>query len=64
MLTKEQAISLYGTAYQLSKALGLTPAAVYQWKPGKYIPWKQYLRLKYEINPAGVAELEAGNENT
>ncbi len=58
VITLEEALSLYTTKYQLAKALGLTPGAVYQRQEGD-IPENWYLKLKYELKPAEVAEIEA-----
>jgi len=50
-ILKEHAISAYGNAYRLAKALGINPSAVYQWEDGKPIPEDKALRLRYVLMP-------------
>lgn len=49
-ITKEQAIRLYGSGRQLALALGINPAAVYQWAEAA-IPLARYLDLRYRLKP-------------
>lgn len=52
MLTKEQAIGLFGTRKALQKALGLkSHAAIVMWKDGEPIPDVHELRIRYELMP-------------
>jgi hypothetical protein len=48
-ITKDEAIRLYGSGRQLALALGIKPAAVYQW--GDTIPLARYLDLRYRLKP-------------
>jgi hypothetical protein len=52
MLTKEQAIGLFGSVRALRDALGLkTRSAIYMWKDGKPIPDTHELRIRHELMP-------------
>lgn len=52
MMTKEQAIALYGSPEELRKALGLKSRhAVYMWPDGEPIPEKHELRIRYVLKP-------------
>lgn len=52
MITKEQAISLYGSVKALQEALGLkTHSAIYMWPDGETIPDTHGLRLRYQLKP-------------
>lgn len=52
MITRQQAIDLYGTAAALAEALGYTSRhAVYMWPKQGNIPREPYLRLRYELKP-------------
>jgi DNA-binding transcriptional regulator YiaG len=51
VITKEQAVSLFGTQSALAEALGITKGAVSQWRDGEPIPEAQALKLRYEIAP-------------
>lgn len=52
MVTKEQAIALYGSVKALQFALGLkTHSAIYMWADGQAIPDYHALRLRYELRP-------------
>ena len=51
IITKEQAVEVYGTQRKLAAALGITEGAVSQWKKGEPIPQEQALRLRYIIAP-------------
>ena len=58
MITKEQAIGLYGGAIKsLQGALGLkTHSAIYMWRDGRPIPTVHFLRLRYELHPEAFDE--------
>lgn len=47
-ITKDEAISLYGSAEKLADALGIERQAVYMWKADA-IPVRRYLQLRYEL---------------
>lgn len=52
MITKAQAIQLFGSVRALQAALGLkTHSAIYMWKDGEAIPENHYLRIRYELMP-------------
>lgn len=52
MITRQQAIDLYGSAIALAAALGYTSRhAVYMWPKDAAIPNEPYLRLRYELKP-------------
>lgn len=52
MITRQQAIDLYGSAAKLADALGYTSRhAVYMWPKAGAIPREPYLRLRYELKP-------------
>lgn len=52
MLTKEQAIELFGSVKELQAALGLkTHSAIYMWQDGQPIPDNHALRIRYELRP-------------
>jgi len=51
VITKEQAVALFGSQIALAKALGITKGAVSQWRDGEPIPEAQALKLRYEIAP-------------
>lgn len=52
MLTKEQAIELFGSVKELQTALGLkTHSAIYMWQDGEPIPEAHYLRIRYQLKP-------------
>lgn len=50
-ITKERAVSAFGSQTKLAEALGISKAAVSKWPPGEPIPQKQALRLYYQIKP-------------
>lgn len=51
MLTRQQAIDLYGSAAALADALGYASRhAVYMW-PKDRVPREPFLRLRYELKP-------------
>ena len=51
MITRQQAIDLYGSAAALAEALGYASRhAVYMW-PKDQIPNEPYLRLRYQLKP-------------
>lgn len=51
-ITRQQAISLYGSAQALATALGYASRhAVYMWPKDGPIPREPYLRLRYELRP-------------
>lgn len=51
-ITRDEAISLYGSAQCLSDALGYKSRhAVYMWPKDGPIPREPYLRLRYELKP-------------
>lgn len=52
MITKEQAIALYGSVKELQTALGLkTHSAIYMWPNWKPIPEAHALRIRYQLKP-------------
>jgi len=52
MITRAEAISLYGSAIKLAEALGYTSRhAIYMWPKSGPIPQGPYLRLRYELRP-------------
>lgn len=51
MITRQQAIDLYGSAIKLADALGYASRhAIYMW-PDEAIPALPYLKLRYELKP-------------
>jgi hypothetical protein len=51
MITRQQAIDLFGSAAALAEALGYTSRhAVYMWPKGR-VPNEPYLRLRYQLRP-------------
>lgn len=52
MITKQQAINLFGSVKALQLALGLgTHSAIYMWKDEGPIPEAHYLRIRYQLKP-------------
>lgn len=52
MITRAQAIALYGSVKELQAALGLkTHSAISMWGADRPIPREHYLRLRYELKP-------------
>ncbi len=52
MISRQQAIDLYGSASALADALGYTSRhAVYMWPKDGPIPNEPYLRLRYQLKP-------------
>lgn len=52
MITRQQAIALYGSAQSLAAALNYTSRhAVYMWPKDDAIPSEPYLRLRYQLRP-------------
>lgn len=52
MITKEQAISLFGSVKELQAALGLkTHSAIYMWRDGEPIPENHELKIRYQLKP-------------
>lgn len=52
MITRQQAIDLYGSAIELASALGYKSRhAVYMWPKSGPIPREAYLTLRYELRP-------------
>lgn len=52
MITRQQAIDLYGSAVLLADALGYASRhAVYMWPKKGAIPNEPYMRLRYELKP-------------
>lgn len=52
MLTRQQAIDLFGSAIKLADALGYTSRhAVYMWPKKGAIPEGPYLKIRYELKP-------------
>lgn len=55
MLTKAQAIELFGSVEKLRAALGLkTRQAIYMW--GENVPRHHALRIRYELKPGAFDE--------
>lgn len=52
MITRQQAIALFGSAVKVADALGYTSRhAVYMWPKTGPIPREPYLRIRYELKP-------------
>ena len=51
ILTKEQALALFGDAKTLCAALNITRSAFYQWKDGEAIPELQDLKIRHQLKP-------------
>lgn len=52
MLTKEQAISLFGSRREMQEALGLkSHAAISMWTDGEPIPELHELRIRHQLKP-------------
>jgi len=52
MITRAQAVQLFGSVKALQTALGLkTHSAVYMWPEDAPIPDKHALRIQYELRP-------------
>lgn len=50
-ITKEKAVSLFGTPLALAEALGIERANIYMWPDKDPIPEKHALRIRYELKP-------------
>ena len=56
MLTKSQAIELFGSVERLRVALGLkSRQAIYMWNENR-VPEAHYLRIRYELRPEAFDE--------
>lgn len=73
MITRQQAVDLYGGVAALAAALGYSSRhAVYMW-PKDRVPREPYMRLRYELRPeafdaagnllSGVLEQPAANDD-
>jgi hypothetical protein len=52
MLTRTQAIKLFGSAINLAGALGYTSRhAVYMWPKDASIPEAAFLKIRYQLKP-------------
>ena len=52
MITRNEAIALYGSAVALAEALGYASRhAVYMWPKDGHIPNEPYMRLRYQLRP-------------
>jgi len=52
MITRNQAVHLFGSVKALQGALGLkTHSTIYMWGPDKPIPDVHALRIRYELRP-------------
>ena len=52
MISRQQAIDLFGSAIALAEALGYTSRhAVYMWSKDKAIPTEPYLKIRYQLKP-------------
>lgn len=52
MITKQQAIALFGSVKELQTALGLkTHSAIYMWRDGEPIPENHALKIRYVLKP-------------
>ena len=57
MITRQQAINLYGSATSLANALGYKSRhAIYMWSKTGPIPREPYLILRYELKPCAFAK--------
>ena len=52
VMTKRQAVKLFGNQNKLAQALGITRQAVGLWVDKDPIPSKHALRIYYELKPA------------
>jgi len=50
-ISKQDAISAYGTQQALADALGISRTAVTMWADDKPIPENHALKLQYELKP-------------
>lgn len=50
-ISKQEAISAYGTQQALADALGISRTAVTMWSADDPIPEKHALKLRYELKP-------------
>jgi hypothetical protein len=52
MLTRTQAIKLFGSAVNLARALGYKSRhAVYMWAKDEAIPEAAFLKIRYQLKP-------------
>jgi hypothetical protein len=52
MITRQQAINLFGSAVSLADALGYKSRhAIYMWPKDKSIPVAAFLKIRYQIKP-------------
>jgi len=51
VMTKAQAVKLFGNQNRLANALGVSRQAVGQWENNKPIPSVHALRIYYELKP-------------
>lgn len=52
MITRKEAIALYGSVVALAEALGYASRhAVYMWPKAGPIPNEPYMRLRYQLKP-------------
>ena len=51
LITKEEAIEMFGSQAGLARALGIYRQAVSQWRDGEPIPQEQALRIRYQLRP-------------
>jgi hypothetical protein len=52
MITRQQAINLFGSAVELASALGYTSRhAIYMWPKSGDIPEAPYLKIRYQLKP-------------
>lgn len=52
MITRQQAINLFGSAVAVAEALGYTSRhAIYMWPKTGRIPEGAYLKIRYELKP-------------
>lgn len=52
MITRQQAINLFGSAVALAEALGYASRhAIYMWPKTGHIPEGAYLKIRYQLKP-------------
>lgn len=57
MITRQQAINLFGSAVALAEALGYTSRhAIYMWPKTGHIPEGAYLKIRYQLKPEAFSD--------
>lgn len=55
IITKEEAVALFGSKAELARALGINKASVTEWPDGKPIPERRALQIYYQLKPEAFA---------